>query len=453
MQRKTKRAMEKNPEKAQRKIAAKKLRKTEKKMRIGLRANLKNTTPYAGLYPVLKFTLDEVMQNVLNNVSLEKKSMDDVKQKQILSCLSLAFIGADKLERAKLLQNDALLKNLFDLEVTNPENISRFLQEFDFRTTTQLELENMNLAVKAIKKANLTHITIDIDSSVKSLEGNQEGARKGYNPENIGNNCHNILFAFVEEIKVFVGGYIRPGNTGTGNGAVELVQSIVSVLGEHVKEITFRFDCGYFSEELIEAIESLNQKYVMRAKGYSTLIENLRVQKDALGWNDYKDGKELAAFRTKPDSWKKERRFIASRIKKEKLIQLPLDSFDEYDYYFFVTNQESWTEVDVVWFYDKRGNSENHIKECKYDFSVKTMTLHSFWATQAMFQLQMMAYNILILFKLSKEELVSDLRETAKTFRLKFIFVCGKIIFGSKQLILDISKDYAYKDTFFKLCS
>ena len=422
-------------------------------MKIKVRANAKNMTPYSGLYPLIEFALSEAMTLVNESVILKSKSTNKIKEKHILSCLALEFIGGEKLERIKLLQNDSLLTNVFGLNVTTPENVSRFLKNFDFESTVKMELVNMRLAKKAIKKSKLKHITIDIDSSVKSVDGHQEGAQRGYNPENKGNNCYNIQFAFCEEIRVFVGGFLRPGNTSTCNGADELVKSIVAVLGDLVDEITFRFDSGYFSEKLVNIIESLNQKYVIRSKGYNTLISNLRMKNSSLKWQNYKNGKEIATIITKPNNWKKERRFIVSREKKEDLINIPLDSFDEYDYYFFVTNQEIWTSTDVVWFYEKRGNSENHIKESKHDFSVNSITLNSFWGNQALFQIQMMAYNLLILFKLTNEVIKNELRETAKTFRLKYIFVCGKIIFGQGRMMLDLSKDYVYKDIFFKLCS
>ena len=121
-------------------------------MKIKLRANAKNMTPYSGLYPLLKFVYSEAMPIVNENVFLKSKSMDKIKEKHILSCLSLEFIGGEKLERVKLLQNDSLWKSVFGLNITTPENISRFLKHFDFESTSKLELVNMKLAKKAIKK-------------------------------------------------------------------------------------------------------------------------------------------------------------------------------------------------------------------------------------------------------------------------------------------------------------
>ncbi len=49
--------------------------------------------------------------------------------------------------------------------------------------------------------------------------------------------------------------------------------------------------------------------------------------------------------------------------------------------------------------YEKRGNSENYIKEAKYDMSLGHLLLKSFWANEAMFQMMMLSYNLFLLFK------------------------------------------------------
>jgi hypothetical protein len=73
--------------------------------------------------------------------------------------------------------------------------------------------------------------------------------------------------------------------------------------------------------------------------------------------------------------------------------QLSFLEGEEYDYFFFVTNTEL-SSVEVVEFYEKRGNCENYIKEAKYDMAVGHLLLQSFWANEAIFQLMMLAYNL-----------------------------------------------------------
>jgi hypothetical protein len=48
------------------------------------------------------------------------------------------FIGIDKLERLKLLQNDPLI-NEFAISIKEPETVSRFLGNFSYKTLTCCE--------------------------------------------------------------------------------------------------------------------------------------------------------------------------------------------------------------------------------------------------------------------------------------------------------------------------
>lgn len=61
-----------------------------------------------------------------------------------------------------------------------------------------------------------------------NVEGHQEGALKGYNPKKPGNRCYNLQFAFCDELKAYITGFVRSGNTYTANGAAEMIQEIVA---------------------------------------------------------------------------------------------------------------------------------------------------------------------------------------------------------------------------------
>ena len=90
---------------------------------------------------------------------------------------------------------------------------------------------------------------IDLDSRAVNVERNQEGAVKGYHPHHKGNNCYNILMAFCDELKAYITGFMRSGNTYTTS--------------------FFRMDSGYESEEIAEVIEEAGYQYVVKAKEYS----------------------------------------------------------------------------------------------------------------------------------------------------------------------------------------
>jgi len=74
--------------------------------------------------------------------------------------------------------------------------------------------------------------------------------------------------------------------------------------------------------------------------------------------------------------------------------------------------------------------------------------MNSFWANEAFFQMMMMlVYNIFLLFKLDRVA-SNEYRQWILTFRLKYVFVAGKIVRTARQTILKISEGYLYKEVF-----
>lgn len=114
----------------------------------------------------------------------------------------------------------------------------------DFSTISALKqrrcLEIYRTFKKLLKKKKLRKIVIDLDSRADDVEGNQEGAVKGYNLGYKGNNCYNILMAFCDELKAYITGFMRSGNnTYTSNGAAEMIKEIIANLRDEVDNIVF----------------------------------------------------------------------------------------------------------------------------------------------------------------------------------------------------------------------
>jgi len=65
---------------------------------------------------------------------------------------------------------------------------------------------------------------------VEVAEGQQEGAIKGFNPKKPGNRCYNLQLAFCDDIKAYLTGYVRCGDTYTANGTAEMIKEIVAQL-------------------------------------------------------------------------------------------------------------------------------------------------------------------------------------------------------------------------------
>jgi hypothetical protein len=80
----------------------------------------------------------------------------------------------------------------------------------------------------------------------------------------------------------------------------------------------------------------------------------------------------------------------------------------------------------------------------------RTPVLHlpsriSSWANEAIFQLMMMAYNLFLLFKMDFAK-GAEYRQQMKTFRLKYIFLAGKIIRTGRSVLMKLSEKYPYRE-------
>jgi hypothetical protein len=169
---------------------------------------------------------------------------------------------------------------------------------------------------------------------------------------------------------------------------------------------------------------------------------------DPLQWAEYDNCKEIAEISMRPDKWERPRRFVVVRRLKpeEERRQRSLIEGNDYEYAFYVTNT-GYSNEETARAYEKRGNCENYIKESKYDMNVGSLLLKSFWANEAVFQLMMLAYNLFLLFKFDKL-VAQEYRQQIKTFRLKYLFVAGRIIRTARSTIMKLAFDYPYKEVF-----
>ncbi len=97
------------------------------------------------------------------------------------------------------MQGDPLVSE-FGISVKEPKTVSRFLGNFNHKTTQMFREINFKVFKRLLDRSELKFITIDIDSRVINVEGHQEGTAKGYNPKKLGNPCYNMQFAFCDEL-------------------------------------------------------------------------------------------------------------------------------------------------------------------------------------------------------------------------------------------------------------
>ena len=97
-----------------------------------------------------------------------------------------------------------------------------------------------------VSKVGLSPVQwVDIDSTVDSVCGTQEGAAKGYNPKKKGALSYHPQLAFLAGSKEILQAWFRTGSAYTSNGVVEFVKQLLAHLPNRMRVIVRAYS-GYF---------------------------------------------------------------------------------------------------------------------------------------------------------------------------------------------------------------
>ncbi|MCX7649401.1 MAG: transposase [Flavobacteriales bacterium] len=135
------------------------------------------------------------------------------------------------------------------------------------------------------------------------------------------------------------------------------------------------------------------------------------------------------------------RQYLPARLKATGRI-LKLFEFEEegiyrqYRYSCFITNLT--LPPQLVWEnYRMLADTENRIKELKYDFGAGSFNLKDFYATEAALNFVMMAYNFVSLFR--QVVLNTKVHEQMKTLRYRVFGIGGNIAQNGSRRILKLA--------------
>jgi hypothetical protein len=401
--------------------------------------NGKNLTPYGGLLPVVTMLEKLEFQTLVEQTLTSKRiprAMD--LYRFVLSIVLGLYIGFPRLHQLRFLARDPILTGILKIiKLPVQSTFWRFVNALHRHVARQMLTIMKILRERVWEAANvkLAVVTIDTDTTVHTLYGQQMGGRKGYNPKNKGKKSYQPMLTFIAETREYVWGELRNGDRPTGQQIGDHLRNVGAALPPGVKQIYGRADSGFYCREAIEGYEQLHARFVVCARKTARLVEELR----QAAWkpSPKTDAEAECEFRYQPDGWSKPYRFIALRKEKpreeveaEDAEQYQLFETSQYTYRVFVTDFVEPIDF-VVWFYGQRGGAENLIKEANNDAGLAAHPSHRFDVNSNHFQFAMLAYNLncwLMLFNREPQADVAALRHTTlATSRLRFLFVAAKI--------------------------
>jgi hypothetical protein len=380
----------------------------------------------------------------------------------VLGIVLSLYVGFPRLNQMRFIARDPILTGILKVgKLPVQSTFWRFVNALHLNVARQMLtiMQTMRERVWVAANVKLEVVTLDTDTTVHTLYGQQMGGRKGYNPKNKGKKSYQPILTFIAETREYVWGELRNGDRPTGKQIGDHIRSVCAALPSCVKKIYGRVDSGFYCWEAVEAYEEFHAWFAISARKTSRLVEQLRQaewkpsKKTDAGWE--------CEFRYQPDGWKKEYRFVALRYEKTReemdvaeAEQYQLFATSQYKYRVLVTNFSEPIDL-VVWFYNQRGGAENLIKEANNDAGLAAHPSGRFDVNGNHFQLAMLAYNLncwLMLFNREPQTDADELRHTTlATSRLRFLFVAAKIWRHAGRTGVSYSDHYEEKGVFGRL--
>jgi hypothetical protein len=405
----------------------------------------KEITPWGGISLMKqmfdKITMEKVLRDAYLPVQGSNRGYDPV---QLIENFWVGiWCGANCFEQLEVTRQDEVIRNIFEWKkMPGSKAFQRYFGKFD-QATNQRVFEYLYRWF--FSNLVFDNYTVDFDSSILIRYGNQQGAKKGYNPKKPGRKSHHPIIAFIDDCRMIANFWLRPGDSYTTNNFFSFLEDTLSKLGNK-KVGLIRADSGFYCKDIFDYLEDTQTKsayhYIIAAKFYRPIKLKLAYHTT---WLKLDDGIEIGETTYQAEDWSHPRRLVMVRqeiTKRPKAAGKQLVLFEDeliyknYRYSCFITNL-TLPARNVYDLYRNRADSENRIKEVKYDFGAESFNVSNFWATEAALNFAMMAYNLMSLFR--QAILGGKTQHFLKTIRYKTFAIGAYMIKDGSAKILKLS--------------
>lgn len=357
----------------------------------------------------------------------------------IESFIASIWCGANRFLHTEVTRHDAAMGKIFGWKNTPGQDVyRRFFSKFTQGRNHRVSEYFYSWIFDNFKFDNFT---LDIDSSVMTRYGAQEGAKKGYNPAKKGRPSHHPLIAFIADVKLVANMWLRSGDTSSANNFLGFLEDTLSKLKNKTVSL-IRLDSGFFQSNILDHLEAKTMDYIVAAR-FTHPVQ--RIIDSSTNWILLDTGIEICEQMYQSNSWQKPRRMVIVRQRIKERPQAPgkqLTLFSEeeihrnYRYSAYVTNLKL-APAEVWRIYRGRAEAENRIKELKYDFGFDSFNLKDFYATEAALTFAMIAYNLMSLFRTFL--LQEKTQKTLSTLRYKTFAIGAYFEKLNGKLVLKIA--------------
>jgi hypothetical protein len=326
-----------------------------------------------------------------------RRNRDYSVSQMLLALVYPIVLGLDRIETAALLRSDGTFQYVTGLQsFPDPQTLWRFLLNAPTHLREQLHRTNDRLLQRFIHRPeHRSRLIFDLDSTVLTVFGHQEGAEIGYNPRYRGKRSYDPLLCLEANSSFLWDIELRHGDAGTWAGSEELLGCCFHSAPSDIRELRVRADAGFGYRPVLEMLEARPAQYAVVARMTPSLKRELR----GLRYEAMNPRWEVADFEHRPHDWPQARRCIVARRKIEEAeLQPTLFTLERYAYRAWHTTLPL-TPAGVWHFYDGRAGMERRIREIREDFALPKIPTRAFAANALYLEVIRLAYNLVVAFQ------------------------------------------------------
>jgi hypothetical protein len=316
-----------------------------------------------------------------------------------LTHLFAVVAGIGRIQNTQSLIHNGLLPSLLGLpNFPHRDTLRDFLGKFTLTSLKSLQLAHDKIRQNLFGRLGPIYSSIiDIDTTVLTVYGHQQGSAIGYNPFHRGKKSFCPILSSEGKLGLTLNFELRPGNVHPSPGAVPFLKQTLEELPKTVASTRTRIraDASFYDKNLIQFLDDNRLGYVIIAK----LTGPIKKILPSISYHPFQRNWEAGEFSYQPHFWEKEHRFIAIRsLIKETEFPVTLFTMKDFSYRVLVTNLNLRPEI--VWrLYCARGLQELLIRELKSNYALAKIPSRSFIANQVYLEIVLWAYDLVMAFK------------------------------------------------------
>jgi hypothetical protein len=372
-------------------------------------------TPYGQLPFFIEFLKTaNLFEPWVNECPLTYTSPNGPAVRNILGTLFLSSLaGQKRYAHITAIRNDALNPPLLGMtKIVSEDSARRAFQDVDPAACANWQKTHLKHCYEALL---VEPWILDIDTSVKTLYGHQEGAEIGYNPKKPGRPCHIIHTFMIAQLRIVLDCEVLPGKQHSSNYTMPFLWDLLDSLPPEKQPSLLRGDCAFGNEKMLMDTDKRGLKYLFKlkkTKGVKALIDF--ITNEGKEWTDAGQGWEGVKGELRLQGWSKRRSVLVlrrllprkkGRPSKQQALMLPF--FDEgnslskemksYEYQIIVTNLDMEI-VTLAQLYRDRGDAENVFDELKNQWGWGGFVTKDLLRSQIMARIIAQVYNWWALF-------------------------------------------------------